>query len=188
MTPAFSQASALRSSLGQRSTSGITPTHTDAKRPPLTLDGKSALKSHAGAGEHEQLVKQTQNWVAQTFFGTLLKQMHDSPFKSEMFSGGRGGEAFTSLYDQHLAQKLAHGTGKKIVNALVRKIEAKKAKERAGNAVQSLAPSRDTNSHHQDSQSSNQSHDQPSSRWRANLSGAQVEQLSTGLDHVATAR
>ena len=53
-----------------------------------------ASQARPAAAEHDQLTQQAQKWVAQTFFGTLLKQMHDSPFKSELFSGGRGGEAF----------------------------------------------------------------------------------------------
>jgi Rod binding domain-containing protein len=70
------------------------------------------------------LVKQARVWVSQTFFGTLLKQMHDSPFKSELFSGGRGGQAFSSLFDQHLTQRMAGGkSAEKLVNSIVKKIE-----------------------------------------------------------------
>ena len=72
-------------------------------------------------------MKQTQNWVAQTFFGTLLKQMDDSPFKSDLFSGGRGGEAFSSLYHQRLAERMAGGAGAKLVHSIVRRVEAKAA-------------------------------------------------------------
>ena len=78
-------------------------------------------------GEHEQLVDQTRTWVAQTFFGTLLKQMRDSPFKSDVFSGGQGGQAFSSLHDQHLAEHMARGAGSKLVNSIVRRIEANAA-------------------------------------------------------------
>jgi Rod binding domain-containing protein len=77
--------------------------------------------------QHDKLVRQTQVWVAQTFFGTLLKQMHESPFRSEMFDGGRGGQAFGSLYDQHLCERMAHGAGAKLVHAIVRKIEGGRA-------------------------------------------------------------
>src|SRR6187399_588495 len=31
--------------------------------------------------KHQELTHQAQQWVAQTFFGTMLKQMHNSPFK-----------------------------------------------------------------------------------------------------------
>ena len=77
--------------------------------------------------QHDRLVDQTRNWVAQTFFGTLLKQMENSPFKSDLFSGGRGGQAFSSLYHQQLAQRIAPGAGNKLVNSIVRKIESRQA-------------------------------------------------------------
>ena len=85
------------------------------------------LKPNSAGTQHERLVKQTQNWVAQTFFGTLLKQMDDSPFKSDLFSGGRGGEAFSSLYHQRLAERMAGGAGAKLVHSIVRRVEAKAA-------------------------------------------------------------
>ena len=70
------------------------------------------------------LVKQARVWVSQTFFGTLLKQMHDSPFRSELFSGGRGGQAFSSLFDQHLTARMAGGkSAEKLVNSIVKHIE-----------------------------------------------------------------
>lgn len=90
---------------------------------------RAALKS-----PHEQLVDQTRKWVSQTFYGTLLKHMHDSPFKSEMFDGGRGGQAFSSLLDQHLADRMSHASGSKLVNSIVRRIEANKAYKKSGPA------------------------------------------------------
>ena len=105
------------------------------------------LSPGGGAGatapptRHEQLVEQTRNWVAQTFFGTLLKQMDESPFRSELFSGGRGGQAFSSLYNQQLAERMSRSAGDKLVNSIVRRIEAKAAyqkqeKEGSGFGVQ----------------------------------------------------
>jgi len=87
----------------------------------------SALPARRALSEHEKILQQAQKWVAQTFYGTLLKQVRQSPFHSEEFEGGRGGEAFAALYDQKLADHMARGTGKKLVNAIARKIEAKKA-------------------------------------------------------------
>jgi Rod binding domain-containing protein len=77
--------------------------------------------------EHEKLVKSTQTWVATTFFGTMLKQMRESPFHSDLLDGGKGGQAFMTMFDQHLAERMARGSGTKLVNAIVRKIEAKRA-------------------------------------------------------------
>ena len=78
----------------------------------------------------EKIEAQVRNWVGQTFFGTLLKQMHDSPFKSELFSGGRGEDAFAPMLDARLAQHMAKGAGNKLVNAIVKKFK-KNASERA---------------------------------------------------------
>ena len=96
---------------------------------PLTRTlNQAASTTHAtGKTEHEKLVKQTQTWVSQTFFGTLLKQMRNSPFKSELFNGGQGGETFAAMQDQQLAERMTRGAGSKLVNAIVRRIEARSA-------------------------------------------------------------
>ncbi|HSU66859.1 MAG TPA: rod-binding protein [Tepidisphaeraceae bacterium] len=85
------------------------------------------FRSPAIPSEHERVIKETQKWVAQTFYGTLLKQVRQSPFHSDMLDGGRGGQAFGALMDQHLAEHMARGSGSKLVNAIARKIEAKRA-------------------------------------------------------------
>jgi Rod binding domain-containing protein len=66
----------------------------------------------------------------------LLKQARDNPFKSELFSGGQGGDAFGSLYDQKMAEHMSRGTGKKLVNAIVRKIEAANAYAKHKNSAE----------------------------------------------------
>jgi Rod binding domain-containing protein len=81
--------------------------------------------------QHGQLVAQTQKWVAQTFFGQLLKQVRNSPFRSELLDGGRGGQAFGSMYDQRLAEHMARGAGSKLVNSIVKRIEAKQAYQKS---------------------------------------------------------
>jgi Rod binding domain-containing protein len=72
-----------------------------------------------------KLFQTAQKWVGQTFFGTLLKQMHDSPFKSELWSGGRGGQAFAPLMDQHLAERMARGAGRGLARSIVKHIQRK---------------------------------------------------------------
>ena len=88
---------------------------------------QSSFNRVATPTERERIVQQAQKWVAQTFFGTLLKQMRESPFRSAIFEGGRGGEAFGALYDQHLAEHMARGAGSKLVNAIAGRIEANRA-------------------------------------------------------------
>ncbi len=91
------------------------------------IDSISPLNAPAPVRPGETLHKTVEKWVAQTFFGTLLKQMRESPFKSDLFNGGRGGQAFSPLYDQHLAERMAGGSGQKLVRAIVRRIEGGRA-------------------------------------------------------------
>jgi Rod binding domain-containing protein len=91
----------------------------------------SPLNAVPDATQHQKLVKQTQKWVAQTFYGTLLKQLRQSPFQSKLFEGGRGGEAFGAMYDQQLADRMSRGAGQKLVNSIVKRIEAKHAYDKS---------------------------------------------------------
>lgn len=99
---------------------------TAQSRPVASAD----LALHAGRAEsrpEEKLEVQVKNWLGQTFFGTLMKQMRESPFKSELFSGGRGGDAFGSLYDGQMAQRMAQGLGTRIARPIVKKLEKQAA-------------------------------------------------------------
>jgi Rod binding domain-containing protein len=87
----------------------------------------SDLQSVAALKKHKQLVSQTQKWVGDAFYGTLLKQMRESPFKSEIFDGGHGGEMFTTLFDQQLAGRMSGAAPDKLVQSIVKKIEGHKA-------------------------------------------------------------
>jgi Rod binding domain-containing protein len=86
-----------------------------------------AAAKAAAAVRHKALVKQTEKWVAQSFYGTMLKQMRKSPFHSELFDGGRGGQVFHEMLDQKLADHMSRGAAPKLVNAIVQKIERGKA-------------------------------------------------------------
>jgi Rod binding domain-containing protein len=77
--------------------------------------------------QHEAVVKNTEKWVAQTFYGEMLKQMRNSPFRSKMFDGGEAGKTFNQMFDSELAGHLSRGAGKKLVDTIVKKIEAGKA-------------------------------------------------------------
>lgn len=72
--------------------------------------------------EQQRVEAKVRTWVAQTFFGTLMKQLRDSPFKDEKFSGGKGGDAYGSLYDQQIVQRMAVGAGSKLVSQITKKI------------------------------------------------------------------
>src|SRR5579871_5457238 len=82
----------------------------------------SGTSSPAAMKRHEALVKQTQKWVGMTFYGTLMKEMRQDPFRSKLFDGGNGGQAFGSMYDQELAERLGKGTANGLVQSIVQRI------------------------------------------------------------------
>jgi hypothetical protein len=75
----------------------------------------------------DALHKTAQRLVAQVFFAPILKQMHDSPFRSDLLDGGRGGQAFSQLHDQYLIDRLARVSGQRLTRSLVRKLDARRA-------------------------------------------------------------
>jgi Rod binding domain-containing protein len=96
----------------------------DRKQTSPAASAVSALprgtKTLDASGE-QKLNDMAHKLVAQTFFANLLKQMRDSPFKSDLFSGGRGEKAFGPMYDSMLADRMSKGAGEKIVRPIVRK-------------------------------------------------------------------
>lgn len=86
-------------------------------------------------GQQQELKEHARKLVSQTFFGTMLKQMRNSPFKSELFEGGRGGQVFTSMFDQHLSEQMAGGAGEKLVNALVRRLQRIRTQANGGHEL-----------------------------------------------------
>jgi hypothetical protein len=93
--------------------------------PLMPMDERSDSVPHQRKGpqtEQEKVLATARKWVAQTFYGTLLKQMRNSPFKSELFEGGRGGQAFAPMLDQHLADHMSRGADNKLVHAIARKL------------------------------------------------------------------
>ena len=109
-----------------RTTQSLSPHSTRqphvAAVPAFDAPGKSVEDAQT-----ERLTHEAQRWVSQTFFGTLLKQMHDSPFKADWVTGGRGGEAFSTLYDQHLADRMARASGRQLVQSIVSQIQGRSA-------------------------------------------------------------
>jgi len=98
------------------------------KMPPSSSDlAAEQAMSPQELAHHKALEKQTEKWVGSSFYGTLLKQMHDSPFKSDMFEGGRGGQAYNELYDQKLADRMSKGAAHSLVRSIVKSLEKAQA-------------------------------------------------------------
>ncbi|MFI5377892.1 MAG: rod-binding protein [Tepidisphaerales bacterium] len=91
----------------------------------------AAAKTSHAAG-NGPLVKPAQQLVSHAFFGAILKQMHQSPWRSAMFSGGQAGRSFESLLDDRLADRMANNhSSRKLVNSIVKKLEKKTGGDRS---------------------------------------------------------
>ncbi len=87
------------------------------------MNALSHINGAAGASP-DQLRSAAQQWVGQTFFGTLLKEARATNLgpKDSPLSGGRGEQAFGSMLDQHLSEGASRGVGDKLVDALVNRL------------------------------------------------------------------
>ena len=105
------------------------------------LHGKiGAIPTDRPLTRHEKLVVQTRKWVAVSFFEPMLKPMRQSPFHSKLLDGGEGGEAFESMYDERLAERMASDATDTLVNSIVRKIEGSKAYAKQASVAISMSP------------------------------------------------
>ena len=95
---------------------------------PRAVPVNASLQGDAPApSQHDLLVGHAQRWVAQAFFGTLLRQARSSPFATGPFAGGRGGQAFGTMLDQELADRMSRGAGRRLAESIVRSIEGRNA-------------------------------------------------------------
>lgn len=71
----------------------------------------------------DELRPKVQQWVSQSFVGELLKQVRNSPFKSELFGGGHAGDAYGKMYDIEIAKQVAPAIAGPLVDSIVRHID-----------------------------------------------------------------
>ena len=74
-----------------------------------------------------QIREKSQMIVNQFFVGSMLKQMRESPFKSELFGGGKGGEAYQGMMDRHLAENAGSHVARSLVDSLVKSYHKQEA-------------------------------------------------------------
>ena len=78
---------------------------------------------HGPMTRHDKLITQTRKWVATAFFEPLLEQARKDPFRSTLFDGGSGGQAFGAMYDERLAERITSDASDTLVQSIVNKIE-----------------------------------------------------------------
>ncbi len=69
-----------------------------------------------------RLREATEQLVGQALFLPLLKQARDTAFKSDLFHGGRGEEAFGAQLDMTLADRMARRDAQGLVDSIVQQI------------------------------------------------------------------
>jgi hypothetical protein len=84
------------------------------------LGNASDHRKSLSPDQQTKLEKSSSTLVNQFFMGSMLKQMRNSPFKNDMFSGGKGGEAYSGLFDQRLAEHSGNRIAKSLVNSMVK--------------------------------------------------------------------
>ncbi|MEJ5342006.1 MAG: rod-binding protein [Thermogutta sp.] len=82
-----------------------------ANRPIDLSDDVGGSMSNTPDNEETKLKEVFEQFVAQTFFGLLLKEMRKSVPKTKYFHGGLAEDIFEQHLDMAVAEKLAHATG-----------------------------------------------------------------------------
>lgn len=83
-----------------------------------------------------QIHKKSAELLGQVFFAPILAKMRESPFKTDISSGGRGGEAFGQMMDSLMIKKVVSPTGhlvQRFAGNMLRHAEAvEKGKQKLG--------------------------------------------------------
>ena len=75
----------------------------------MTIQATTAVASTVRRNAHDtpELHKAFTDFVGQTFFGEMVKQMRASVHKSEMFHGGMGEDIFQTQLDQIMVERVS---------------------------------------------------------------------------------
>jgi len=61
--------------------------------------------------------------VANSFFGTMLKQVRESSSHDKLFSGGEAGKTFRAMLDDHLADRMSDApAGRKLARVITSRL------------------------------------------------------------------
>ena len=85
-----------------------------------TLDQATDHRKPLEPEQMDKLEQSSATLVNQFFMGSMLKQMRQSPFKVDSLNGGKGGEAYAGLFDQHIAENAGNRIAKSLVNSMVK--------------------------------------------------------------------
>ena len=76
-----------------------------------------------GAGSDLATARRTaQQFIGETFYGLMLKELRKTTSQEHLLFGGRGEETMQPLLDQYVGQKLAASTQFELSNVMVERI------------------------------------------------------------------
>ncbi len=79
----------------------------------------------------DALRQRVDEFVGLFFYGTLLKQVRDSPLTDSKYGfGGRGEQAFAAQLDMELAQRIGRASHNRLGDAICRRLSAGRAREK----------------------------------------------------------
>jgi Rod binding domain-containing protein len=95
--------------------------------------------------QHQELVQRANEFVNQTFYGTLLREFREAE-KTTLFDNGPGGKTFIRQLDMELVKRMSAGKPSPVAQALVKQLDRRteprgglSEAERAGRALNAFA-------------------------------------------------
>src|SRR5580765_6522503 len=101
---------ATNSGVGTRG-SGLADSSSSLLRVSRTPNPESRVPA-AGGRDTPELREAFTDFVGQTFFGELVKQMRETVHKSEFFHGGMGEDIFQTQLDQIMVERMSKTSAK----------------------------------------------------------------------------
>jgi len=91
--------------------------------------GEALAKRRASGAATSEARKRVGEFVGNIFYGTLIRQMQASKFKTRYLSGGRGEEVFQGQLGLELAQRLGRSVSDPVSNKLFESIQRRLVKD-----------------------------------------------------------
>ena len=87
-------------------------------------------------GSRAEFRKAVGEFVGNVFYGTLIKQMQSSSFKTKYMHGGRGEDVFQGQLGIELAQRLGRSANNPIADRMASAMERRLGRKAPGDAAQ----------------------------------------------------
>ncbi len=87
---------------------------------PVTSNVIRKYAATASPEEQDRLLKNIREFVGQTFYGALMKQMRSEMNPDNPFNGGRAGRTFQTQLDQTVISRWAESSRFEVADAIAR--------------------------------------------------------------------